>query len=106
MAFPSARADAAAPPGVRADDRWPSLLAASLDIEVRKLTQFRELMARSGFTLDASRLFFDPFYAYRRFELAHTSGDAALRAMAVELFEQYRQLERRRRSVSAFNRPH
>jgi hypothetical protein len=84
------------------DATWPGMVAASLSVESHKLAAFSRLMAQHGFALDTSRLFFDPFYAYKRLALAHTSDDAALKELAVELFEKYKALERRRRSVSAF----
>jgi hypothetical protein len=85
------------------DATWPGMVAASLAIEAGKLTAFSRLMAQHGFELDTSRLFFDPFYAYRRLALAHTSNDEALKALAIEMFEKYKALERRRRDVSAFD---
>ena len=82
------------------------MIAASLGIAVEKLEDFGRLMASHGIALDSSRLFFDPFYAYKRLALAHTTDDDVLKQLAVEMFEHYKALERRRRSVSAFNRPH
>jgi hypothetical protein len=84
------------------DATWPGMVAASLSVESAKLAAFSRLMAQHGFALDTSRLFFDPYYAYKRLSLAHTSDDETLKALAVELFEKYKALERRRRSVSAF----
>jgi hypothetical protein len=84
------------------DAHWPGMVAASLAVESHKLAAFSRLMAQHGFALDTSRLFFDPFYAYKRLALAHTTNDDDLKALSIELFEKYKALERRRRAVSAF----
>jgi hypothetical protein len=89
-----------------ADSPWSGVVSASLGIEPGKLAAFSRGMAEQGFALDTLRLFFDATYAYKRLALAHTCNDERLQALAVELFEQYRQLERRRHDVSAFSRPH
>lgn len=94
------------PAAVGSGERWPSFVAASLRIAATRLAAFADAMAREGIALDTSRMFFDPVYAYRRIELAQASADDELKALAAEIFDRYKALERRRRSVSAFDRPH
>jgi hypothetical protein len=85
---------------------WAGLVAASLGIDDAALASFSLLMARHDLALDLSRFFFDAVYAYKRLAAAHASGDDALKALTVRLFEQYKALERRRHGISAFGSLH
>jgi hypothetical protein len=55
----------------------------------RDLDRFTGLMARHGWHMCAARMAFDPLYARERIALAHTSADAELRRLAVELFNHF-----------------
>jgi hypothetical protein len=46
-------------------------------------------MARHGWHVHATRMALDPLYARERIALAHTSADAELRRLAVELFNHF-----------------
>jgi len=77
-------------------DPWAWLLASSLRIDLWKLARFGELMALEGMPIQTGRMFREPAYAFERLSLAHSTGVAALKALALEIFEQYAQLQRRR----------
>jgi hypothetical protein len=79
-------------------DPWAWLLASSLKIDLWKLARFNQLMVREGHPVQAGRMFRDPGYAFETLATAHATGDEALMALALEMFEQYSELERRRRS--------
>ena len=79
-------------------DPWAWLLAASLKIDLWKLARFNELMGRHHQPVHLGRIFRDPAYAFERLSAAHATGDKNLKTLALELFEQYLELERRRRS--------
>lgn len=87
-------------------EAWAGTMSASLGIEVERLTEFSRKMASHGIAIEPSRFFFDPFYAYKRLALADATDDALLKLLTVEMFERYQALERRRRGVLAFSRPH
>lgn len=82
-------------------DPWSWLLAASLKIDLWKLAQFNELMAKHRLPLHLGRMFRDPAYAFERLSSAHGTGVPELKTLALEMFEQYLQLERRRRTSDA-----
>jgi hypothetical protein len=79
-------------------DPWSWLLAASLKIDLWRLARFNELMSEHRMPLHLGRMFRDPAYAFEHLSLAHGTGDAELKELALEMFEQYLTLERRRRS--------
>lgn len=54
-----------------------------------RLLLFRALMKAQGGHVDMQRMLYDRVYACDRLALAHTCADDALRALSVELFEQY-----------------
>ena len=82
-------------------DPWSWLLAASLKIDLWRLARFNELMAEHRMPVHLGRMFRDPAYAFERLSLAHGTGADELKELAVEMFEQYLTLERRRRSPGA-----
>lgn len=82
-------------------DPWSWLLAASLKIDLWRLARFNELMAQHRMPVHLGRMFRDPAYAFERLSLAHGTGADELKELAVEMFEQYLTLERRRRSPGA-----
>jgi hypothetical protein len=79
-------------------DPWSWLLAASLKIDLWRLARFNELMATHRMPIHLGRMFRDPAYAFERLSLGHGTGNAELKELALEMFEQYLTLERRRRS--------
>jgi hypothetical protein len=91
-------------------DPWSWLLAASLKIDLWRLARFNELMGQQRLPLQLGKMFRDPAYAFERLSMAHGSGQDELKALALEMFEQYLQLERRRRSpdspISPFSPSH
>ncbi len=82
-------------------DPWSWLLAASLKIDLWRLARFNELMAQHRMPVHLGRMFRDPAYAFERLSLAHGTGAAELKELALEMFEQYLTLERRRRTPGA-----
>ena len=86
-------------------DPWSWLLAASLKIDLWKLGRFNELMVEHQLPVHLGRMFRDPTYAYDRLALAHGTGAGELKVLALEMFEQYLLLERRRRSPEAPTSP-
>lgn len=93
-------------PMAQPSDAWEGGISASLGIAAARLNEFGRKMASHGIAVEPARFFFDPFYAYRRLALAHATDDDPLKQLTVEMFERYQALERRRRDVSSFNRPH
>lgn len=79
-------------------DPWSWLLAASLRVDLWRLARFNELMAQHRLPVHLGRMFRDPAYAFERLSLAHGTGAAELKELALEMFEQYLVLERRRRT--------
>ncbi len=79
-------------------DPWSWLLAASLKIDLWRLARFNELMATHRMPVHLGRMFRDPAYAFERLSLGHGTGNAELKELALEMFEQYLTLERRRRT--------
>ncbi|MFZ2652952.1 MAG: hypothetical protein WA210_22860 [Burkholderiaceae bacterium] len=86
-------------------DPWSWLLAASLKIDLWRLARFNEQMAIQGIPVHQGRMFRDPAYAFERLSLAHGTASTELKELAVEMFEQYLTLERRRRSPGAATSP-
>ena len=82
-------------------DPWSWLLAASLKIDLWRLARFNELMAQHRMPVHLGRMFRDPAYAFERLSLAHGTVADELKELALEMFEQYLTLERRRRSPGA-----
>jgi hypothetical protein len=93
-------------PLVGDSDPWSWVLAASLQVDLWKLARFSVLMAQQGMPVQLARVFREPAYAYEQLALAHGTDDETLRALSVEMFEQYRYLEQRRRSVGALTGKH
>ena len=93
------RAPASEPiPLVGNTDPWSWLLAASLQIDLWRLARFNELMAQHSMPVHLGRIFRDPVYAFERLSLAHGTGNAELKTLALEMFEQYLTLQQRRRA--------
>jgi hypothetical protein len=82
-------------------DPWSWLLAASLKIDLWRLARFNELMTQHSVPVHLGRMFRDPAYAFERLSQAHGTGSTELKALALEMFEQYLTLERRRRTPGA-----
>jgi hypothetical protein len=82
-------------------DPWSWLLAASLKIDLWRLARFNELMAQHRMPVHLGRMFRDPAYAFEHLSLAHGTGAPELKELALEMFEQYLTLERRRRTPGA-----
>jgi hypothetical protein len=61
--------------------------APVLPLPVSALAHFRQLMARDGWDVDVARFCTDRGYAQDCLATAHTSGNAALRAVALRLFD-------------------
>ena len=59
------------------------------ELGVGALLRFKSMMALEGQTVHLARLCYDKLYAYERIAAAHASSDAALRALALELFQIY-----------------
>ncbi|MEQ1804562.1 MAG: hypothetical protein ABL900_04215 [Burkholderiaceae bacterium] len=82
-------------------DPWSWLLAASLKIDLWRLARFNELMAQHRMPVQLGRMFRDPAYAFECLSQAHGTGAAELKELALEMFEQYLTLERRRGTPGA-----
>jgi hypothetical protein len=79
------------------EDPWLGLVAASLSIDLPTLKRFTDAMADLGVAVDPARMFLDPSYAYGHLATAHAGNDESLKALSLQLFERYQQLEQRRR---------
>ncbi len=59
------------------------------ELGIGALLRFKSLMAADGQPVQLARLCYDRLYAYERIAVAHSSGDQALRHLALELFQIY-----------------
>ena len=77
-----------APPEFLSPRRESPTVTLPLGVQVSRSTlrRFVRAMAAEGLALQSARLGYDSSYAYQAFARAHTSDDAALREMALELF--------------------
>lgn len=50
------------------------------------IARFKEQMAAEGWVVHTARMIFDRLYAHERIALGHTSANAELRGLALELF--------------------
>lgn len=50
------------------------------------LARFKDLMAAEGWVVHTARMIFDRLYAHERIALGHTSANADLRRLALDLF--------------------
>ena len=77
-----------APPEFLCPRREAPTVTLLLGAQVSRATLrgFVRAMAAEGLALQSARLGYDASYAYQAFARAHTSDDAALREMALELF--------------------
>jgi hypothetical protein len=75
---------------------WPGMVASSLAIDIATLQRFCEALVARGETLDATRFFLDPAYAYQRLAAAHCADDPSLKALSLMFFERYQALDQRR----------
>ncbi len=66
-----------------------AVLAAVTPLPIIAMARFRRLMLHEGWAVDLARMCVDSAYAYECLALAHTSGDAALRRAALDLFAAY-----------------
>lgn len=74
---------------------------ASAQVDPRLVEHFSELMGLREWPVESPRMLRDSAYAYKRLAIAFSSGDAALKALSITLFERYQaQAHRRRRSES------
>ena len=63
--------------------------AAVLPLPVSALARFCRLMQYEGHEVSLARLCIDTAYAHECLATAHTSGDARLRRLALDLFEAF-----------------
>ncbi len=63
--------------------------ATVVPLPIIPMARFRRLMLYEGWAVDLARLCVDIPYAHECLALAHTSGDAALRQAAMQLFATY-----------------
>ena len=66
-----------------------AVLAPVTPLPIIPMARFRRLMLHEGWAVDLPRMCVDSAYAYQCLALAHTSGDAALRLAALDLFAAY-----------------
>ena len=66
-----------------------AVLAPVTPLPIIPMARFRRLMLHEGWAVDLARMCVDSAYAYECLALAHTSGDAALRRAALDLFAAY-----------------
>ena len=86
------------PPEFIADELWPGLglrrrLPSGAHLSIGMLLRFKQLMARETRPVQLARMCYDRLYAYERIAQAHASADAALRKVALELFQAYHRLD-------------
>jgi hypothetical protein len=78
-----------APPEFLCEKAQPVALPLGGRIEAATLRAFVRAMRAQGVAVQAARLGYDRVYAHQCFARAHQADDAALRALAVELFEAF-----------------
>ncbi|MEO8153316.1 MAG: hypothetical protein ABI605_09630 [Rhizobacter sp.] len=57
--------------------------------DLKTLGRFRGKMAEQALPVNVARMMFDRPYAFDRIALAHSSADASLQRLALQLFAQY-----------------
>lgn len=60
-------------------------------VDAGDLQRFQALMAQEGLALQPTRLLYDRLYACERLAQAHASANAALRELAMRMFNSYQQ---------------
>ena len=78
-----------APPEFLCEKAQPVTLPMGGRVEPATLRNFMRAMRLHGMPVQAARLGYDRVYAHQCFARAHQADDAALRALAVELFEAF-----------------
>ncbi|MEK8032620.1 hypothetical protein AACH06_17505 [Ideonella sp. DXS29W] len=83
----AARFDVPWPTGLPAS-AWANLPlgAAGGEAGWPALQRFHRLMTGQGHSVQMTRMCFDRLYAYEQIALAHASGDASLRELALQMF--------------------
>jgi hypothetical protein len=72
-----------------ADAPGPGVSPAPASIDPQLLERFSRLMASRDWPVEPPRMQRGSPYAYKRLALAYSSGDAALRALSLTLYEGY-----------------
>lgn len=73
---------------------------APAHVDPQLVERFSRLMGQRDWPVEPPRMLRDSAYAYKRLALAFSSGDAALKALSITLFERYQaQAHRRRRAT-------
>ena len=60
-------------------------------VDAADLQRFQALMAQEGLTLQPTRMLYDRLYACERLAQGHASASAALRELAMRMFNSYQQ---------------
>lgn len=61
--------------------------------DLKTLGHFRSKMAEQGLPVNVARMMFDRPYAFDRIAVGHSSADASLQRLALQLFAQYAKSE-------------
>jgi len=61
--------------------------------DLKALGRFRTKMAEQALPVNVARMMFDRSYAFDRIAMAHSSADASLQRLALQLFSQYAKAE-------------
>ncbi|MBC7955561.1 MAG: hypothetical protein H7Y33_06805 [Cytophagales bacterium] len=61
--------------------------------DLKTLGRFRTKMAEQELPVNVARMMFDRPYAFDRIAMAHSSADASLQRLALQLFAQYAKTE-------------
>jgi hypothetical protein len=83
------------PPEFTGETRRPTVVAADLaaPLGVALLQEFKLLMGLEGWPVQIGRMCQERLYAYERIAQAHASASAALRGVALRLFQAYHRLD-------------
>lgn len=57
--------------------------------DLKALGRFRSKMERQDLSVNVARMMYDRPYAFDRIAIAHTSADASLQRLALQLFAHY-----------------
>lgn len=57
--------------------------------DLKALGRFRSKMAQQALSVNVARMMYDKPYAFDRIALAHSSADASLQRLALQLFAHY-----------------
>jgi hypothetical protein len=70
---------------------------ASAHVDPQLIERFSRLMGQRDWAVETPRMLRDSAYAYKRLAIAFSSGDAALKALSIDLFQSYQAQARGRR---------